>query len=521
MFCRVLAVLVVAVSALAQNQPPLAQPQTVVTNGSEPLEIILRGSDPEGRDLRFAILEAPAYGSLSDPEEIVPPAETDPRTGETVQPPVTSARVVYRADKPLPDRFTFAVVDSEGASGVAVVTINPEDEPPPPPVTTVDAHDTEAVVYRDTTTTLTMTAAAPEGVSLKFALLTSPEKGKIGEVVQNTVSYTPERGYIGEDRFEFEACGEVDQKYVCDSATYRINVIERPAEPPSLVSDVHVKTPRDGEARISLEQDNRNSVDGKPITLRALVAGNVIDMDGDGRGDERDVPQFMSASVEERRVSRMHMEFDLRELEKMKIARAEVVLHTHRASKEGLETRFFAAGEGDGELAEKDFESEGEPIRGAVMPMPPLEQMPVDSEGTFTFDVSGELKSAHRDGLRVLSLQGRVDEKSNGAGLDVRTSEDEPTLIVTPAEKPEPLTYTVESLPETGALFDAAGKEIREVPYRLSNGTLTYRPPRGYVGTTGFRFAATDGVITQLANVVIVVFFGRCDEDADYCNNGR
>ncbi|HJQ35510.1 MAG TPA: Ig-like domain-containing protein [Thermoanaerobaculia bacterium] len=517
MFCRVLAVLFVAASALAQNQPPLAQPQTVVTNGTEPLEIILRGSDAEGRDLRFAITEPPAYGSVSDPEEIVPPAETDPRTGDPVQPPVTSARVVYRADKLLPDRFTFAVIDSEGASGVAVVTINPESEPPPPPVTTVIAHDTVAEVYRDTTATLTMTAAAPEGVSLTFALLSKPEKGEVGELAQNTISYTPARGYTGEDGFEFEACGIVKEKYVCDSATYRINVIERPTEPASLVSDVHVKTPRDREARISLEQDNRNSVDGKPITLRALVAGNVIDNDGDGRGDERDVPQFMSARVEERRVTRMHLEFDLRELEKVKIARAEVVLHTHRASKNGVETRFFAAGEGDGELAEKDFESEAEPIRGAVMPMPPLEQMPVGGEGTFSFDASGELKAAHREGLRVLALQGRVNEKSNGAGLEAR----EPTLIVTPAERPGPLTYTVESLPETGALFDAAGKQIREVPYRLPNGTLTYQPPKGYVGTAGFRFSATDGVITQLANAVIVVFFGRCAEDADYCNNGR
>src|SRR4051812_24241712 len=92
-------VLAIATSAFAENQPPQAQPQTVFTRGLEPLDIILRGSDPEGRDLRFAIVEPPQYGSLSDPKEIVPEPETDPRTAEPVQPPVTSASIVYRPEK--------------------------------------------------------------------------------------------------------------------------------------------------------------------------------------------------------------------------------------------------------------------------------------------------------------------------------------------------------------------------------------------------------------------------------------
>lgn len=534
MFCRVLLAVALALPALAQNQPPQAQPQTVFTAGSEPLEIILRGSDTEGRDLRFAIVAPPAYGSLSDPQAIVPEAETDPRTGEPVKPPITSARVTYRAEKEAPDQFTFAVIDEEGASGVAVVTINPPGEEPPPPVKTVVAHDTEAQAWRDTKTTLSLTGAAPAGVSLTFALRSKPEKGELGELVQGgeeprrtaSASYTPARGYTGDDGFEFEACGYIEQQYVCDTATYRIKVVERPVEPTVIASDISVKTPRDREVRIALDaEDHRHSVDGKPLTLRALVSGNVIDGDGDGRGDEVDVPTFMRASVEERRVSRMHMEFDLRELEKLKqIARAEVVLPTHRASKEGVETRFFAPGEGDGELREKDFESEAEPVRGAVMPMPSLEQMPVDAEGTFAFDVSGELKAAQREGSRVFALQGRIDEKLQGlaAGLDVRTSEDAPALIVTPSERPAPLAYSVVSLPETGTLLDAAGKPIREVPYVLTSGaTITYQPPRGFVGQAGFRYAATDGVILQAADVIIVVFYGRCQEDADACNNGR
>jgi hypothetical protein len=546
-------VVLAAVSpAWAQNQPPRAEPRTVFTNGTEPLEIILRGSDPEGRDLRFAIIRSPAFGLLSTPREIVPEPAIDPRTGQPVQPPVTSASVVYRLEKQAPDSFTFAVVDAEGASGLAVVTINPfPDEPPPPPVTTVIAQDTAGEVFRDTQSMLTMTGAAPDGVSLTFALLTKPFHGVLGELAQGsekpqrtaTVAYTPNPGYTGKDEFDLAACGFIGEQLVCDSALYTINVVERPQEPVVLVSDIQARTPMNRKVRFSLENDHRLPVIGKPMTLHAVMAGNVADADGDGRGDNRNElpgpkPLFMSAGVDRqgepgiKGTARMHMEFDLGGLESVKeVARAVVVLRTHRASKEGLATQFFAAGEGDGKLAESDFESEAEPVSRAVMPIPSLEEMPVDAEGTLTFEVLGELRAALRDGLRVLSLQGRVDERTKGpaAGLDVRTTADdnlrehlEPALTLEPAVAQKPLLYTVLSLPEFGTLLDSAGNPIREVPYSLPNpAEVTYVPPTELIGQVAFRFQATDGLLTQAASAIITTFFGHCRDDADFCNNGR
>ena len=544
--------LLLAVTAFAQNQPPAAEPQTVYTNGKD-VEITLRGQDPEGTDLRFEIVDGPRHGDVSDPEPIIPEPEIDPRTGEPFQPPVTSARVVYRpGGEPAEDSFTFSVTDEKGASGIAVVTIDPPDvEPPPPPVDTVIAHDTTGDVFKDSQNVLTLTGAEPEGVSLTFSLIEKPARGEVGELVQGseeprrsaTLPYAPERGFTGDDVFTFKACGVIDQREVCDDAVYRIRVIERPQEPKHLVADLHLTAKIDRPLDFSLASNiSRDPVDGERFTLRALVAGGVADSDRDGRGDNRNElpgpePLFMAAGVDQdngpgaKGTARMQMEFDVRELKGLgnRIVRAGVLLHTHRRTEQGLTTFFhWQAKEGDGELAESDFEADAERIPGAVMPVP--QEMRVGEEGTFTFGVLGPLKAALQEGHGVFAVQGRVNEKAKGpdTGLEVRTSaeenlgaEVEPQLLIELAGNPDPLTYTVLTVPEFGTLKDANGTEIREVPYRLPNDVLVYIPDAKYIGEVTFGFSGTDGISVDVATAIINILRARCGEDAHACDNGR
>lgn len=524
--------LLLAASLFAQNQPPAAQPQTVFTQ--ERIEIILRGSDPEGRDLRFAILEPPRAGEVSAPEPIVPAEETDPRTGDPVQPPITSARVLYTPHDLVPDQFAFAVADPEGATGVAVVTINPGDEPPPEPATEVDAHDRSVEVYKNTLATLNLTGAAPEGVSLTFELLSYPRHGEISDLVPGreeprrsaSLTYLPSPDYLGEDGFEFIACGGGQ----CDRAVYRINVVERPVEAPRLVTDLTAKAFLDRPATIALDQhDNRRPQRGETIVLRALVTGTVGDRDGDGRGDSANGElSRMRAGVNlEEGTARMQLEWPLDRLleRRPEIVSAEVRLTTYREREEGLVTMFHALNGGDGELQPRDFESEGERVRGAVMPMPSLDEMPVGERGTFTFGVLGELQDALAREVRVLAVQGRAaneNQRERLAGLDVFTNREpelEPLLVIETSTRPKPLTYTITALPEAGVLKDSAGVEIREVPYTLPDAVLTYVPK--IPGTFVVWFEATDGFLRDIARLDISVLRGSCAENAAFCNNGR
>src|SRR5258708_2028959 len=150
----------------AFNQPPTAHSQTVFTNGSAPLQITLTGSDPEGGALTFSIVSGPSAGTLSAP----------------VSASATSATVTYTpAAASVADSFTFRVSDRAGATGDAVVRINPTADPTPPDPTTVIATDSSVQTTKDVAATLLLRGTAPAGVSLTFSVVsnTRPSHGPL------------------------------------------------------------------------------------------------------------------------------------------------------------------------------------------------------------------------------------------------------------------------------------------------------------------------------------------------------
>ncbi|HEX6204078.1 MAG TPA: hypothetical protein VF100_13845, partial [Thermoanaerobaculia bacterium] len=201
------------------NRAPIADPQTVATDGASSIAITLTGSDPEGGDLSFSIVDPPDHGSLSTPVPIVPPPLPG-RDGGTVQPPVTSASVTYTPSGAgdVADSFTFQVTDPLGSFGTAVVLLQPPgpEAPPPPPPATVVAEDLSATVRGDSTALVGLTAGAPDGVALTYSVVagSGPVHGVLGPVVASpllpsrtaTVEYTPAAGFTGADGFTFEVC---------------------------------------------------------------------------------------------------------------------------------------------------------------------------------------------------------------------------------------------------------------------------------------------------------------------------
>jgi hypothetical protein len=523
--------------ASAFDAAPTADAQSVFTNGATPLTIVLTGSDPEGQPLQFATTSVPAFGTLGPVTQLTP----------------SSASVTYTPNGAgnLEDSFTFTVTDPGGAIGSAIVRINPpREEPPPPPPTTVVADDLSADVIQNTTENLLLVAAAPDGVSLTFSIVSGPTHGTLGPIAvfegQTTVPYSPDTDYTGPDSFQFQACGQIGPDTVCDTALFSIDVLPFRAELPDLASNIETSTFADQSVVISLGPTSVQSLRTTAIRANAAfidsveVAGTVSDANGDGVGDGHmalpaSTPVFMSAGVGmsgapgSNGTVRMQFEWDISTFGTGDLLQSATMhLNTHRGTIDSLPTRFFfiTSSPGDGALTDGDFQGSGERVRGGVMEVPV--NMAIGEEGTFEMSVLGELKNALSLGLPFLTIQGRVDETLQGParGLEVRTSCEinrdsglEPTLFVTTPGVTAPLIYSIQSLPLAGTLFDGQ-TPILEVPYELSTANVTYQPPAGFIGQTSFGYGV-QGATFDEALVIINVRLRDCATDPAGCDDGR
>ncbi len=557
----------VAADSFFTNRSPVAFPDNVFTSGATPLVITLRGSDPEGEDLTFAIVTAPQFGTLGTIVEQDPP--TQPPRGElrvirAAAASESTALVTYTPDSSadVSDSFTFQVTDPPGASGSAVVRINPPpapDAPPPPPPTTVVADDVADETLRDTAFTVNLTGDAPDEVGLTFGVVagSGPTNGALGPLVQGTevpqrtasVVYTPNAGFLGADGFQFEACGTIDSALVCDTGAVAIQVVEPPSEPGELAPDQSVETFEDLPLQINLSGSQAATGASRLVSIRgqaafldgAEIGGNVADADDDGFGDNHNAlpgssPVFVSAGVGSEGgpgsngTVRIHIEWDITGLAgATNLESAAVLLHTHRGTTDSLDTAFFHVGtDGNGTLEDSDFESVAEPVAGAVMQVPPAESMPVGTDGTFSFDVLSELQSDIDTGRSFFSVQGRVDESlTSGRGLEVRSTASgnvssflEPQLSITTPGVVAPATFEILSLPANGTLKDSEGQVI-EVEMALPSSLLSYTPNAGFVGINTFTFQATFGETIDTGVVTIQVLAGSCATNPDACDDGR
>ncbi len=157
------------------------------------------------------------------------------------------------------DSFTYKICDTDGACGIATVSIDvtPVNDPP--------------VAVDDNVTTLEDTPVAINAASNDFdvdgnlvptgvVVLTDPANGTAGNNGDGTFTYTPNENFNGADSFTYQIC---DTDGACDEATVTINVT--PVNDPPVVVDDTYNTDQNVELVIAA-----------PGTL-----GNDTDLDGD------------------------------------------------------------------------------------------------------------------------------------------------------------------------------------------------------------------------------------------------
>ncbi|HUL53425.1 MAG TPA: Ig-like domain-containing protein, partial [Opitutaceae bacterium] len=163
----------------ATNHPPVAANLSVALDEDTTAAIALNASDGDGDRLTYAVVTAPAHGTL---EGAAPSLSYRPA------PDFNGA-----------DSFTYKAGDGQADSNTATVTIavKPVNDAPA-------AVAQNLVVAEDTSAAVTLTGADADGDPLTFSILTPPAHGTLRSAGAS-LTYVPAADYCGPDSFAFAA----------------------------------------------------------------------------------------------------------------------------------------------------------------------------------------------------------------------------------------------------------------------------------------------------------------------------
>ena len=234
---------------------PVDDPPTAVSFSASVFEdtatpIALRGSDPDGDALSFAITGQPAHGALTG----APPAM------------IYTPDANYNGD----DSFSYTVTANGQTSATATVsiTVTPVDDAPVATAATVQ-------VVEDTPIAITLAATDidNDAATLTYSIFTPPAHGSLTGTPPN-VTYTPAKDYAGTDSFQFRA--NDGSKF---SAPATISITVTPVNDPPTPADDYAATDP-----------------GQALTFDVL--GNDTDPDGDTLViDSADAPAHGSIEI--------------------------------------------------------------------------------------------------------------------------------------------------------------------------------------------------------------------------------
>lgn len=212
---------IVSITITPIDDPPTAIDDNVTTQEETPVFITLSGSDPDGDQLTYSIVEGPSHGSLSGTE---PNMTYTPEANFSGQ-----------------DSLTFKVNDGVKDSVYATISINVTSVNDPP-----TANNKSVTVQEDTPTPITLVGSDPEEDPLTYIIVEGPSHGSLSGTGPN-LTYSPDKDFDWSDRFTFKVNdGTIDS----DAAVVSITIT--PANDPPIAQDGSVTTDEEKPVSITL-----------------------------------------------------------------------------------------------------------------------------------------------------------------------------------------------------------------------------------------------------------------------------
>jgi hypothetical protein len=225
------------------NDLPVANDDQARTAAGLPVEIAVLDNDRDAGPLSLAALGTPGHG------------DAELLAGQRI-------RYLPQPGFAGSDSFTYTVVDAHGATATATVSVT-VDAANRPPVAVDDAATTQL----DTPLVLDLLANDndPDGDPLTLAGLGIPAHGSLAVAPDQTVTYTPEPGFTGEDMFAYTV---TDGRGRQAGAEARI-AVERPNTAP-VAGAIAATTQADTPLRLDLLAQ-AGDADGDAVELTTLT----------------------------------------------------------------------------------------------------------------------------------------------------------------------------------------------------------------------------------------------------------
>ena len=234
---------------VTQNNPPVAEIESINTVEDAPVTVTLKGNDPDGDPLVYKIVSEPLHGKLSGN--------------------IPNLTYIPNENYNGPDSFTYTTNDGKADSFVATVSLTIKSINDSP-----IAQPGSLITQEDTPVPVTLIATDPDGDMLIYILVSKPEHGTLSQRPPDMV-YTPDENYNGSDSFSFKASDGINDSNIVD-----VSITVQPVEDaPIAVSEKSVSLNEDTPTNITLEV---NDPDGDPLTYKIERAPSYGTLTGTG-----------------------------------------------------------------------------------------------------------------------------------------------------------------------------------------------------------------------------------------------